>query len=154
MAVHPENDIAARYNITDGSEYDLSSSINTEIVNPSYLMSDKRPNVDWADEYMKIRFSNQYLVYKIKPIWLLLDRLSQMTFVLISLVIIILALYWQISVAMWYNMGCFIGLCLALAINLYNVREKDRALYLGKTSLNMEEVVRFWKEYKKIINKT
>lgn len=33
-------------------------------------------NMEWSKEYMKIRFTTPYLVYKIRPIWVVLDKLS------------------------------------------------------------------------------
>lgn len=103
---------------------------------------------------MKIRFSTPYLVYKIKPFWNILDKLSQLTFVIISILIIILAEYWQISFAMLFNIACFVSLCLALSVKLYNMRKQERQLYKGKAFLTMEDVGHFWKKYKRLVNQT
>jgi hypothetical protein len=32
--------------------------------------------IDWNDEFNKLKFSTPYLVYKMKPIWIILDQLS------------------------------------------------------------------------------
>lgn len=37
---------------------------------------EERPNLNWQEEYAKIRFSTPYLAYKIKRGWVLLDKLS------------------------------------------------------------------------------
>ena len=29
--------------------------------------------MDWNDEYNKVKFSTPYLVYKMRPIWIILD---------------------------------------------------------------------------------
>ena len=47
--------------------------------------------VNWKKEYMKIRFTTPYLVYKVRRLWFILDKCSQLIFVFISLMIMILA---------------------------------------------------------------
>lgn len=51
-------------------------------------------NVDWDKEYMKVRFTTPYLVYKLKPIWMVIDKASQITFAIIAIFIMILSSYW------------------------------------------------------------
>lgn len=54
----------------------------------------EKANLDWEKEYLKIRFTTPYLVYKIRKIWVVLDKLSQILFVVISIMIMVLSNYW------------------------------------------------------------
>lgn len=85
--------------------------------------------VDWDKEYMKVRFTTPYLVYKLKPVWMILDKAAQITFALISLFIMILSNYWQISLAMFLFYVCFISLCYGISSTLYENRGKEKRLY-------------------------
>lgn len=33
-------------------------------------------NLDYKKEYLKVRFTTPYLVYKLKKLWIILDKLS------------------------------------------------------------------------------
>lgn len=35
-----------------------------------------KANVDWEKEYLKIRFTTPYLVFKLRKLWVILDKLS------------------------------------------------------------------------------
>lgn len=48
--------------------------LNNSDMQQDYFEADKE--VDWRKEYLKIRFSTPYLVYKIRKVWLLLDKIS------------------------------------------------------------------------------
>jgi hypothetical protein len=50
-----------------------------------------KTHINWKAELTKIRFTTPYLVYKVRRIWVILDKCSQILFVLISLMIMILA---------------------------------------------------------------
>ena len=80
--------------------------------------NDKR-NLNWKEEYLKIRFTTPYLVYKVRKIWIILDKISQILFVVISVMIMVLSNYWQISLSMAIHLTCFIGLCIIIASKLY-----------------------------------
>ena len=58
------------------------------------VYNDNQNLVNWKTEFMKIRFSTPYLVYKVRKIWLIVDKCSQLIFVIISLIIMILATHW------------------------------------------------------------
>lgn len=81
---------------------------------------------------MKIRFTTPYLVYKLKPIWVFLDKISQILYAIISIIIMVLSNYWQISLAMAFYLTCFIGLCITIASKLYHNRQIEKKLYKGK----------------------
>ena len=74
---------------------------------------------NWHQEYLKVRFTTPYLVYKVKKIWVIMDKISQSMFVLTSVMIMILSNYWQISLSMAVHLTCFICLCLMIASRLY-----------------------------------
>lgn len=99
-----------------------------------------------------IRFTTPYLVYKIKPFWIFFDKLAQGTFALIGILIMLLANYWQISLAMLLNLSCFIILVLIISSRLYDIRRLEKKVYKGKTVLKMEEVGDWWKRYKSTVN--
>jgi|LauGreDrversion4_2_1035121.scaffolds.fasta_scaffold12084_10 hypothetical protein len=82
--------------------------------------------INWKQEYMKIRFTTPYLVYKVRRIWFIVDKCSQLIFVFISLMIMILATQWQISLSMAIHLTCFIGLCLQIASRLYKNRRAEK----------------------------
>ena len=86
---------------------------------------DKR-NVDWDIEYLKVRFTTPFLVYKLKRLWMVLDKVSQILFVLISVLIMVLSNFWQISLSMAIHLACFIGLCLIIASRLYKNRKGEK----------------------------
>jgi hypothetical protein len=86
--------------------------------------SQDKTKVDWNQEFMKIRFTRPYLVYKVRKVWVIIDKCSQLVFVIISLMIMILATHWQISLSMAIHLTCFVGLCLRVATKLYQNRKK------------------------------
>jgi hypothetical protein len=75
---------------------------------------------------MKIRFTTPYLVFKLRRLWFIIDKCSQLIFVFISLMIMILATQWQISLSMATHLTCFIGLCLQIASSLYQNRKEEK----------------------------
>jgi hypothetical protein len=81
---------------------------------------------DWEAEYRAVRFTTPYLIFKLKKLWLILDIISQSSFVIISVMIMILSNYWQISLSMAVHLTCFIGLCLIIASKLYKNRKMDK----------------------------
>ena len=85
-----------------------------------------KTKVDWKREYLKIRFTTPYLVYKLRRLWFIVDKCSQLIFVFISLMIMILATTWQISLSMAIHLTCFIGLCLQIASRLYKNRKAEK----------------------------
>ncbi len=89
---------------------------------------------DWKAEFLKIRFSTPYLVYKLRKIWVFLDKCSQLIFVIISLIIMMLATHWQISLSMAIHLTCFLGLCLEIAQKLHENREKEKKGLKARTS--------------------
>ena len=58
--------------------------------------------IDYEEIYKEIRFTTPFLVYKIKKLWVVLDKISQSSFVIISVMIMVLSNYWQISLSMAY----------------------------------------------------
>lgn len=40
------------------------------------VYNDNQSEVDWKTEFMKIRFSTPYLVYKVRKIWFVVDKCS------------------------------------------------------------------------------
>jgi hypothetical protein len=88
--------------------------------------------MDWIEEYNKVKFTTPYLVYKLRPFWIVLDQFSQSLFVLISVMIMVLSNYWQISLSMAIHLTCFILLCLIVASALYKNRKKEKAKLTGK----------------------
>ncbi len=119
--------------------------------------------VDWKAEFMKIRFSTPYLVYKMRRIWLFVDKCSQLIFLIISLIIMILATHWQISLSMAIHLTCFLGLCLQIAQKLYQNREREKEALKSRNvdvdhnkyrrNLTIEECQLKWDEYKIKVNK-
>ena len=117
--------------------------------------------INWQDEFTKIRFTTPYLVYKVKKLWVILDKISQSSFVIISVMIMILSNYWQISLSMAIHLTCFIGLCLLIASKLYSNRKKEKKILdsqrddQGKKKSvisTVEECGKHWTEYKKTVN--
>jgi hypothetical protein len=94
--------------------------------------SQDKTKVDWNQEFMKIRFTRPYLVYKVRKVWVIIDKCSQLVFVIISLMIMILATHWQISLAMAIHLTCFVGLCLRVATKLYQNRKKMKSKNMEK----------------------
>ena len=82
--------------------------------------------IDYEEIYKEIRFTTPFLVYKIKKLWVVLDKISQSSFVIISVMIMVLSNYWQISLSMAIHLTCFISLCLVIASKLYQNRKKDK----------------------------
>ena len=76
---------------------------------------------------------------------MVLDKLAQSTFAIISILIMVLAIYWQISLAMFLNLFCFIFLVLTISTRLYDNRRKEKKIYKQKTVLTMEEQGEWWK---------
>lgn len=81
---------------------------------------------------MLVRFTTPYLVYKMKPLWPVFDKLSQISFAVISIFIMVLSNLWQISLSMALNLGWFIGLFLIIASKLYDNRQREKKKYAGK----------------------
>jgi len=73
-------------------------------------------------------------------------------FVVISIMIMILSNYWQISFSMAIHLSVFIGLCLVISSKLYNFRKDEKVKYKGKTRLTVEEVGKYWTKYKNDVN--
>lgn len=71
---------------------------------------------------MQVRFTTPYLVYKMKPLWVVFDKLSQISFAVISIFIMVLSNLWQISLSMAINLVWFIGLFMIIASKLYDNR--------------------------------
>lgn len=101
---------------------------------------------------MQVRFTTPYLVYKMKPFWPIFDKLSQISFAVISIFIMVLSNLWQISLAMAIMLGWFVCLFLIIASKLYDNRVREKKKYQGKTALTMEEVGIFWTSYKREVN--
>lgn len=87
---------------------------------------EKNISYNWNDEYNKVRFTTPYLVYKVRYLWVFLDKFSQSLFVVISVMIMVLSNYWQISLSMAIHLTCFIGLCLVIASKLYQYRKDQK----------------------------
>jgi len=83
------------------------------------LYHEKEKEIDWVQEYVKVRYSTPFLVYKMKKVWVIFDQISQSLFVVISVMIMVLSNYWQISLSMAIHLTCFISLCLVIASKLY-----------------------------------
>jgi hypothetical protein len=81
--------------------------------------ADKHKKVDWQAEYLKIRFTSAYFVYKIRILWNVFDKTSSILFVGISIIIMLLSNYWWISLAMLFYLACFISLCMTIAKRFY-----------------------------------
>ena len=94
--------------------------------------------VDFEAEYRAVRFTTPYIIYKVKKMWVVLDIISQSSFVIISVMIMVLSNYWQISLSMAVHLTCFIGLCLIVASKLYKNRKQDKK----KLKTNQKEVVK------------
>ena len=58
------------------------------------FFADKKKNINWQNEYLKIRFSSAYFVFKIRRLWFFFDKISSILFVIISLIIMFLSNYW------------------------------------------------------------
>ena len=130
------------------------------------FFADKREkkSIDWHTEYLKVRFSSAYFVFKIRRLWFFFDKISSILFVIISLIIMFLSNYWQISLAMLFYLGCFISLCMMIAKKFYEVRKNERKTYKVtqdneekqkdsfRKYLTVEEINMYWKRYKKEIN--
>ena len=101
-------------------------------------MEEEKERVNWKEEFKKIRFTRPYLVYKMRKIWFVIDKFSQLIFVFISLMIMILATHWQISLSMAINLTCFVGLCLRVASKLYTNRKKEKR-HLRRKAKNGEK---------------
>jgi uncharacterized membrane protein YgaE (UPF0421/DUF939 family) len=56
--------------------------------------NDKNKDHDWDAEYIKVKFTREFMVYKIKKVWPVLDIISQLLFLVTSILIMILANYW------------------------------------------------------------
>jgi low affinity Fe/Cu permease len=71
-----------------------------------------------------------------------LDKLSQILFVVISVMIMVLSNYWQISVAMAIHLTCFICLCLVISSQLYKRRKLDKKTYknMNRSDLDLKKV--------------
>lgn len=95
----------------------MIQSINSD--RQPYDEDESRKIVNWQDEFTKIRFTTPFLVYKLKKLWVVLDKISQTSFVIISVMIMVLSNYWQISLSMAIHLTCFISLCLLIASKLY-----------------------------------
>ena len=54
---------------------DINNSDMVEVYDEKALYGPERV-MDWNDEFNKLKFSTPYLVYKMKPIWIILDQLS------------------------------------------------------------------------------
>lgn len=121
---------------------------------------EEKREIDWQAEYVKIRFSTPYLVYKVKSVWVILDKLSQSLFVLISVMIMVLSNYWQISLSMAIHLTCFIGLCLVIASKLYHNRKAEKKKLNDKDEtgkhyvrfMTIEECGNHWTQYKRTVN--
>lgn len=119
--------------------------------------------IDYDKEFMKIRFTTPYLVYKLRRLWFVIDKCSQLIFVFISLMIMILATQWQISLSMAVHLTCFIGLCLQIANILYKHRKIDKSKLKNnrqgdgkdkyKKSLTIDECEQLWEDYKRSVNR-
>ena len=81
-----------------------------------------------------------------------MDKLSQILFVLISVMIMVLSNYWQISLSMLIHLTVFIGLCLVISNKLYQNRKREKIMYKGKGTLTVEEVGEHWTKYKRVVN--
>lgn len=101
-------------------------------------------------------------MYKLKKIWFIVDKCSQLIFVFISLMIMILATQWQISLSMAIHLTCFIGLCLQIASRLYKNRKGEKKALKNrngknegekyKRHLTIEECEEHWIKYKRVVN--
>lgn len=122
----------------------MKNKSNYDALNNSDMQEDyfqDKTKINWKQEYLKIRFTTPYLVYKLRKLWVILDKFSQLVFVFISLMIMILATSWQISLSMAIHLTCFIGLCLQIASRLYKNREKEKKA-LSSNSENGEKYKR------------
>ena len=101
-----------------------SDKLNNSDMQHDYF--ERAKAIDYEELYREIRFTTPFLVYKIKKLWVVLDKISQSSFVIISVMIMVLSNYWQISLSMAIHLTCFISLCLVIASKLYQNRKKDK----------------------------
>ena len=86
----------------------------------------KEGEVNWQLEKMKVMFTKEYLVYKMKgSLWSMFDKVAQILFVIVNLSIMLLANYWQISFAMLVMLTCFVSLCIAVSNQLASFRDRE-----------------------------
>ncbi len=95
-----------------------------------------------------------------RKLWFIVDKCSQLIFVFISLMIMVLATSWQISLSMAIHLTCFIGLCLQIASRLYKNRKGEKKALSSRNdkgekyrrNLTVEECEDHWNKYKRVVN--
>ena len=61
----------------------------------------------FLETFAETRFTVSFQVYKLKKVWPLFDVIGQNWYIIVGLIVFVLALHWQISVAMFINLTCF-----------------------------------------------
>ncbi|TNV88031.1 hypothetical protein FGO68_gene5171 [Halteria grandinella] len=140
----------------------LQMKMVIQSINSDKQPYDEKENIkDWHKEFQNVRFTTPYLVYKFKKLWVIIDKVAQSSFVLTSVMIMVLSNYWQISLSMAIHLTCFIGLCLLIASSLYANRKKDKKELDNKKDeegkkrkslMTVYQCGEHWTEYKKKVN--
>jgi hypothetical protein len=76
---------------------------------------EKKDEYNWKKEYLKVRFTKEYMVYKVRSAWPVFDILSHLMFIIVNTCIMLLATYWYINAIMFFLLVCFSIMCLSIA---------------------------------------